>query len=93
MSKFHGIVRQCVRTTRNDFMSQRTRELSTKQAIDREYAFTAHNYRPLPVVLSKGQGKIVCVSILGVPSHRSLPITLLFLQIVLNKILMKPRYQ
>ena len=31
-------------------------QISTKQAIDLELKFGAHNYHPLPVVLSKGQG-------------------------------------
>lgn len=33
------------------------RFLSTKEVVDRESKYGAHNYHPLPVALSKGQGK------------------------------------
>ena len=33
--------------------------ISSKEAIDLEYNFGAHNYHPLPVVLNKGDGVFV----------------------------------
>lgn len=33
-----------------------SRRISTKDVMDREHKYAAHNYHPLPVALSKGQG-------------------------------------
>lgn len=38
-----------------------TRLISTKEVIDRESKYAAHNYHPLPVALTKGQGKCIIV--------------------------------
>lgn len=32
--------------------------LSTQEVIDRESKYAAHNYHPLPVALTRGQGEI-----------------------------------
>ncbi|GJQ86228.1 Oat [Trypoxylus dichotomus] len=55
LSKFHGFLRHCAKTPKS-LSSQGIKALSTKQAMEREYNYTAHNYKPLPVVLCKGQG-------------------------------------
>ncbi|KAF2882772.1 hypothetical protein ILUMI_23396 [Ignelater luminosus] len=52
LSKFRGVAQRAVKI-------QSQRALSTKQVIDREAQYGAHNYHPLPVALSKGEG--VCV--------------------------------
>lgn len=59
LSKFHGFVRHCANGVANrgkSILPPSSRALSTKQAIEREYNYIAHNYKPLPVVLCKGQG-------------------------------------
>ncbi|KRT85186.1 hypothetical protein AMK59_46 [Oryctes borbonicus] len=55
MSKFHGFLRHCAKAQKS-VSSHGMRALSTEQAMEREYNYTAHNYKPLPVVLCKGQG-------------------------------------
>ncbi|KAI4458722.1 aminotransferase class iii [Holotrichia oblita] len=56
LSKFHGFVRNCAMAQKSVSATNVKRALSTKQAMEREYNYTAHNYKPLPVVLCKGQG-------------------------------------
>ncbi|KAI4458706.1 aminotransferase class iii [Holotrichia oblita] len=56
LSKFHGFVRNCAKAQKSVSATNVKRALSTKQAMEREYNYTAHNYKPLPVVLCKGQG-------------------------------------
>lgn len=38
--------------------SQGIRFISTKEVIDREKKYAAHNYHPLPVALTKGEGNV-----------------------------------
>lgn len=50
-SKLLQTIKECLK------LSKRT--VSTKQVIEREEKYAAHNYHPLPVALSTGQGKTI----------------------------------
>lgn len=44
------------------------RFITTEEVINRENKYAAHNYHPLPVALSKGQGKQLISFIIGCAS-------------------------
>jgi len=52
LSKFRGVAQRAAQV-------QTQRAVSTQQVIERESQYGAHNYHPLPVALSKGQGVFV----------------------------------
>lgn len=43
--------------TKNRQQQHLAKAISTDEVINREKRYAAHNYHPLPVALSKGQGK------------------------------------
>ena len=52
-SKFRGVVQ------RASTAHKQARKISTKEVIDREAKFSAHNYHPIPAALCKGEGVFV----------------------------------
>lgn len=57
LSKFRGVPRLLEKI--NDVVKPQEitkRVISTKEIIDRESKYAAHNYHPLPVALTKGEG-------------------------------------
>lgn len=47
--------------------------LTSQEVFDREHKYCAHNYHPLPVALSKGQG-IFYIKLYIVSKYKSMPI-------------------
>lgn len=53
ISRIASKVEEAVKSQQNNA----PRFITTEEVINREKKFAAHNYHPLPVALSKGQGK------------------------------------
>ncbi|XP_071051581.1 ornithine aminotransferase, mitochondrial-like [Onthophagus taurus] len=58
LSKYHKLLKSASRIE-NALKNSQNRNTSTKQVVEREAKYAAHNYHPLPVALTKGQGVYV----------------------------------